>query len=72
MASDELSRRISKLHKQIEDLRMRCVRDPGNAEVLNDALGEMQTSLEELCRQFEEPIEHKEELRRSEHYQAFV
>ncbi len=68
MASDELSRRISRLHKQIEDLRMRCVRDPVNAEVLDDALGEMQTSLEELCRQFDEPIEHEEELRRSEHY----
>ena len=68
MASDELSRRISRLHKQIEDLRTRCVRDPGNAEVLNDALGEMQTSLEELCRKFEEPIEHREELRRSENY----
>jgi len=68
MASDELSRRISKLHKQIEDLRMRCVGDPGNAEVLNNALREMQISLEELCQQNEEPIEHKEELRRSEHY----
>ncbi len=68
MASDELSRGISRLHKQIEDLRTRCVRDPGNAEVLDDALGEMQTCLEELCRQFEEPIEHEEELRRSEHY----
>jgi PAS domain S-box-containing protein len=74
MADEGLSRRISEIYQQIEDLQMRCVSDPGNAtEVLSDALAELEACLEELstadeelCQQNEELIEAQEALHKSE------
>jgi PAS domain S-box-containing protein len=74
MADEGLSRRISEIYQQIEDLQMRCVSDPGNAtDVLSDALEELEACLEELstadeelCQQNEELIEAQEALHESE------
>jgi hypothetical protein len=74
MADEGLSRRISEIYQQIEDLQMRCVSDPGNAtDVLSDALEELEACLEELstadeelCQQNEELIEAQEALHKSE------
>ncbi len=67
MTSDKLSQRISDLYKQIEELRMKSVSDPGNVTaILSSALEELEMSLEELSSADEELIKAEEELRESE------
>jgi PAS domain S-box-containing protein len=74
MTSDKLSQRISDLYKQVEDIRMKSMSDPGNAmEILSDSLEELRVSLEELsaseevrCQQNEELIETKDALKERE------
>jgi PAS domain-containing protein len=81
MAVDNLSKRISDLTQYIEDLKTRGISDPGNmAEILSDAVDELQVSLEELstaeeelCQQNEELIVAHEELcRHKEHLEELV
>jgi hypothetical protein len=49
MAVDNLSKRISDLTQYLEDLKTRGISEPGNtAEILSDAVDELQISLEEL------------------------
>ncbi len=66
MAVDNLSKKISDLNQHIEDLRTRSISDPGNmAEVLSDAVDELQVNLEELSTAEEELYRQNEELIRS-------
>jgi PAS domain S-box-containing protein len=70
----DLSQKITKLSQRIEDLQQQCVSDPANAaEVLYDALRELQLNLEdlsaidkELHRQNEELTQAYKALRESE------
>lgn len=49
MSTDHLSQKVSELSRRLEELRAKCVRNPANApEILSDALGSLQASLEEL------------------------
>jgi PAS domain S-box-containing protein len=76
-----LAKRISDLTQYIEDLRTRGISDPGNmAEILSDAVDELQVSLEELstaeeelCQQNEElMVAHEELYRHQEHLEELV
>lgn len=63
MASDKLSQRISDLYDYIGDLRTKGISNPEKAaEVLSDALEELQVSLEELSAADEELWQQNEEL----------
>ncbi len=65
--SGDLSRKISDLYKQLEDLQTRCVSDPDNAaEILSSVLEELQNSLEELSVADEELCQQNEELIKAE------
>lgn len=61
--NDDLSQSITELSERIEYLQARCVSDPANsAEVLSDALDNLQISLEELSAADEELMQQNEEL----------
>jgi PAS domain S-box-containing protein len=63
MAVRDLSQRITKLSQRIEDLQQQCISDPANAaEVLYDALRELQLNLEELSAIDEELHRQNKEL----------
>jgi|GEM_PF-343182 len=63
MPSDKLSERLSDLYRQVEDLRLKSLRDPEKAsEILSEALEELQVSLEELSDADEELCQQNEEL----------
>jgi PAS domain S-box-containing protein len=81
MAVDNLSKRISDLTQYIEDLKTRGISDPDNmAEILSDAVDELQVSLEELstaeeelCQQNEKlMVAHEELCRHQEHLEELV
>jgi PAS domain S-box-containing protein len=61
--SFRLSNSLSEIQNKLEDLRMRCISDPGDAEeILSDALEHLQTTFEELSAADEELIQQNEEL----------
>jgi PAS domain S-box-containing protein len=61
--SFKLSNSLLEIQKGLEDLRIRCISDPGNAEeILSDALEHLQTTFEELSAADEELIQQSEEL----------
>ncbi len=67
MAINNLSQRVSELSQRLEELRIKCVSDPANApEVLSDALGSIQSSLEELSAVDEELMKQNDELMRAQ------
>ncbi len=64
--SDKLSSSLSEIQKRLEDLRVRCISDPGNAEeILSDALEQLQNTFEELSAADEELMQQNEELQRT-------
>lgn len=61
--SDKLSRSLLEIQNRLEDLRTRCISDPGNAkEILSDALEQLQITFEELSAADEELTQQNEEL----------
>jgi PAS domain S-box-containing protein len=61
--SFKLSNSLSGIQKKLEDLRTRCISDPGNAEeLLSDALEQLQNTFEELSAADEELRQQNEEL----------
>jgi PAS domain S-box-containing protein len=61
--SGKLSSSLLEIQSELEDLRTRCISDPGNAEeVLSDALEQLQVVFEELSTANEELTQQNEEL----------
>ncbi len=61
--SGKITNSLLEIQKRLEDLKFRCVSDPGNAEeILSDALGQLQAIFEELSAADEEIIQQNEEL----------
>ncbi len=66
MPMDGSSKRTSEFYRRIEDLQKQCISDPANvAEVLSDALEELEASVEELSAADEELHQQNEELIKS-------
>ena len=58
-----LSSSLLKIQKNLEELKLRCISDPGNAEeILSDALEQLQVTFEELSAADEELMQQNEEL----------
>jgi PAS domain S-box-containing protein len=79
--SFELSNSLSEIQQKLEDLRTRCISDPGNAEeILSDALEHLQATFEMLSATDEELVQQNQDLtisqkalRESEEcYHAFI
>lgn len=63
--SFKLSNSLSEIQKRLEDLRIRCISNPGNAkEILSDALEQLQVIFEELSAADKELMQQDEELER--------